>query len=872
MRTPLQQARRVVRGVGPKDARIILVGEAPGRDEVWEGEPFVGMAGQLQQREAWTPLGIRREDVRIENVVEERPPGNKLEALHPRQVAWWQRHCHRRLELLLGRGTKGRVVVPTGNLALSTLCRDPLPVKPDGSWRLRKPEGIQWSRRVTQWRGSLLTYGSDNALDQVRMIPAQHPASFLYGNLGYDAWKGDWAKIKREVDRGCPAVIEGTDEIASSGRECAGWLSRAEKMGFPIALDLETAGPQLLCVGLANDPEHSLVIPLVDPTSGGSVKWGWFWLAKVLSSELVKVTWNGLFDCYLLRRHRLPVHRWRFDGMAQHHLLDPGDRHTLAYCASRDLRTVFWKEEAKEDVSGQRGGIIRRRANWAQFLRYCGKDARHTLALSWRYQQRIIRAGLRDVYRHHYRRVMWASLDLSLEGMAVDQEERERLHQLARSELERLKVAITAAAGTPLTTGPRVLKSGQVSKAKTQPKGGLSGPRVLQYFYETLKCREYRKGGKRTANEVALRRLGLHYKKAKPVSDLLLQFRHQEKVAQFTAPERLDRDGRMRSLFRPLTKTGRCRAQKPPTGVGTNLQNQFHKVRSMFTASHPDHLLCELDLSQAEARIVDGQSGDPRALRLAGMGPLELDQHRLMAADCLGKKPEAVTEEERDVIGKRGRYAYSYGMEGFRFSEVLLTETEGEVVKTPEECEAILQLVERARPYIAEWQAWVKEKLLQDRVLRNSWGRHLLWTGRTVSKEDVKEWLAWGPQSEVGCLLNQEGWLPTWSTIKRERLRARLVNQGHDSIILDGPPEELWHLAKQAIHRLSREREYQGQAGPWRLAMPVGVKLGWRWGKGMRVWKDGRVLSEGEFLSAARGMAQGPLKVLGGRSSVPVSA
>jgi uracil-DNA glycosylase family 4 len=850
MRTPFAASRRVVRGDGPADAKIVLVGEAPGRDETWEGRPFVGQAGQLQEREGWAPVGLCRHDVRLENVIEVRPPSNRLEALPPPQVAWWQANCHHRLAQLLSTGD-GRVVVPVGNLALATLLRDPLPLTRDGSWRARRPEGIQWARKITQWRGSLLTYETDTGVS-VRMVPTQHPASFLYANTGYDAWKGDWQRIKWELDYGCPPLDEGDDLIAFDGRDCARMLAEAEARGGPLAVDLETAGAQLLCVGFAIHPSRSIVLPLVDPTTRSGLKWAWYWLARFLASDVVKVFHNGLFDAFLLRWHRLPVHKWRWDTLGEHHLLDPADRHTLAYCASRDLRTTFWKEEAKETTEGPRGGRTRKIANWMQFLAYCGKDARHTIALHRRYVRRLEQAGLDAIYRAHYRRVMWAALDLSLEGMAVDPAERERLHQLARAELERLKVAITAAAGTPLTTGPKVLRSGLPSQAKHQPRGGLSGPRILQYFYETLRCREYRKGGKRTANEVALRRLGLKYKKAKPVSELLLQFRHQEKIAQFTAPERLDRDGRMRSLFRPLTKTGRCRAQRPPTGVGTNLQNQFHKVRSMFVASAPGHLLCELDLSQAEARIVDGQSGDPRALGLARLGPLELDQHRVMAADCLGKAPEDVTEEERDLIGKRGRYAYSYGMEGFRFSEVLLVETESEVVKTPEECAAILKLVERARPYIAEWQHWVKARIVNDRKLVNSWGRHLLFTQRTFGKEDFKEGLAWGPQSEVGCLLNQAGWLPLWQTIRRDGLATRLVNQGHDSVILDGPPAELWPLCQQAVQRLSTAREYPGRGGPWTLEMPVGVKLGRRWGRTMRGWKDGRIITPREFRDLAR--------------------
>jgi hypothetical protein len=141
--------------------------------------------------------------------------------------------------------------------------------------------------------------------------------------------------------------------------------------------------------------------------------------------------------------------------------------------------------------------------------------------------------------------------------------------------------------------------------------------------------------------------------------------------------------------------------------------------------------------------------------------------------------------------------------------------------------------------------------MLRERKLTNSWGRHLLCTQRVFGKEDFKEGLAWGPQSEVGCLLNQEGWLPAWQMIRRRKMASRLVNQGHDSIILDGPPAELWELAQVAITRLSAEREYQGKGGPWTLRMPVGMKLGRRWGKTMTAWKDGRPVKKAEFLGAA---------------------
>ena len=58
---------RVVEGVGPMDAKIFIVGEAPGWDEVREGVPFCGRAGNLLNA-VLKKVGISRGDCRIDNV------------------------------------------------------------------------------------------------------------------------------------------------------------------------------------------------------------------------------------------------------------------------------------------------------------------------------------------------------------------------------------------------------------------------------------------------------------------------------------------------------------------------------------------------------------------------------------------------------------------------------------------------------------------------------------------------------------------------------------------------------------------------------------------------------------------------------------
>ena len=66
----------VVAGKGNKNAKLMLVGEAPGADEDLLGEPFVGRCGDLLTK-MLTDLGIHRENVYITNTVKCRPVEGK---------------------------------------------------------------------------------------------------------------------------------------------------------------------------------------------------------------------------------------------------------------------------------------------------------------------------------------------------------------------------------------------------------------------------------------------------------------------------------------------------------------------------------------------------------------------------------------------------------------------------------------------------------------------------------------------------------------------------------------------------------------------------------------------------------------------------
>lgn len=76
-----------VPGKGDPCAKVMFIGEAPGKEEDLTGEPFVGAAGKLLS-EMLESIGLKREDVFIGNVVKHRPPGNRDPETEEIEACW----------------------------------------------------------------------------------------------------------------------------------------------------------------------------------------------------------------------------------------------------------------------------------------------------------------------------------------------------------------------------------------------------------------------------------------------------------------------------------------------------------------------------------------------------------------------------------------------------------------------------------------------------------------------------------------------------------------------------------------------------------------------------------------------------------------
>jgi uracil-DNA glycosylase len=120
--------KNIVFGVGNPNARLMFVGEGPGRDEDLQGEPFVGRAGQLLNDIITKGMGLKRADVYIANVVKCRPPDNRNP--EPEEVAACEPFLKKQIDLV-----RPEVIVGLGKFAVQTLLQSKIPItKLRGTW------------------------------------------------------------------------------------------------------------------------------------------------------------------------------------------------------------------------------------------------------------------------------------------------------------------------------------------------------------------------------------------------------------------------------------------------------------------------------------------------------------------------------------------------------------------------------------------------------------------------------------------------------------------------------------------------------------------------------------------------------------------
>ena len=159
----------VVFGIGDPDADLMLVGEAPGKNEDLQGEPFVGAAGQLLD-ELLAGIDMTRSEAYIANVLKCRPPGNRDP--RPDEIDSCKGYLREQIRMI-----RPRVVITLGNFATKLLLQTET-----GITRLR-------GRQFVWWLGATL-------------IPTFHPAAALRGRPEVkEQMEQDFALARRSLDQ-----------------------------------------------------------------------------------------------------------------------------------------------------------------------------------------------------------------------------------------------------------------------------------------------------------------------------------------------------------------------------------------------------------------------------------------------------------------------------------------------------------------------------------------------------------------------------------------------------------------------------------------------------------------------------------------------
>ncbi len=151
----------VVFGAGDSNAKIMFIGEAPGKNEDMCGEPFVGSAGKLLN-DMLESIGLTRDDIYIANILKCRPPKNRDPK--PEEVKLCTLWLKEQINLV-----KPQVLVTLGNFATRYI--------------LQTKEGIT------------CLCGKVHFIDGMKVVPMFHPAATIYDRSKADILKSDFKML-----------------------------------------------------------------------------------------------------------------------------------------------------------------------------------------------------------------------------------------------------------------------------------------------------------------------------------------------------------------------------------------------------------------------------------------------------------------------------------------------------------------------------------------------------------------------------------------------------------------------------------------------------------------------------------------------------
>lgn len=571
---------------GPKDAEIVIVGEAWGAEEAATGKPLLGSSGTEFDR-MLAEAGLDRTKCLVTSVIASRPAsGETWRFLHSKEEGqprvggisprpelvsevrrlYAQIHSHPR-----------RLVIALGNYALWALTNEA------GSAVLRQSNGRPIAKEIApyvpdsimSWRGSMWYMLEDRfatvpKYSKTPLLPIIHPTTIL---KAWDtravtvhdlkarvpmALKGDWRHRNPPVFLAPPTFEQCCNRLKL-------WIGNADRGTIiELAEDIETARGFITCLGLADSVNFAMSIPFIRKDgSGGFVSW---WtieqeteivrLLRILNSHpnVRIVGQNFIYDTQYIQFWMAVIPKLDFDTMLAQNVMFPGTPKALDYLSSLFCKYHwYWKEDHKEwNLSGTIEDLL---------VYNCWDNVR-TFEIAQSQRAVLKQIGMEPQMAFKMR-VNDLCLRMMNRGILVD-----------RTKRSSMLMELNTALQDTYRELEQIIPQEMVSPDNKTP-WYRSSKQQNYLFYDALGFRtiQNRKTGNPTVGKEALMEL----KKRHPeFSGLFNRLDVAGSVANTATviQSPIDSDFRMRCSYNPGgTETHRLSSSKSAFGTGTNLQN-----------------------------------------------------------------------------------------------------------------------------------------------------------------------------------------------------------------------------------------------------------------------------------------------------------
>lgn len=755
---------QLIRASGPKSARIMIVAEAPGYEDVRVNLPLMGVSGTELTR-MLHEVGIVRADCFITFVCPYRPPSNDIE-----EMMWTKRSAAPAGFV----AQYDRLVHPFVAEGVAQLWNDITEVNPDiiiafgnaSLWALTQGE----SDSVANWRGSqLITHTGHRFVPTFAIDTILKMWSWRAAAMADLRRAVKWVK-ESEVEPQYKFLVRPDFSVVMD--TIAMLYHKAELGPYKLAVDIETRMNQIACIGVAWSKTDALCVPIlcVERDDG-------YWsleeevaivaaMMRLLSHPHVRnVGQNYIYDVQYFFRMYGHVPNTTDDTMVMQHVAFAGMQKGLdflssLYCAFHR----FWKEEGKLWDP--------KTTNEDQLWVYNCKDAVITYEVSDCLISVLEQLGLTSQYQFQME-FWWSILLMTLRGVAVDAKGR---GDLARELMEvngELNRRIVHIVGHPLN---------------------IKSPKQLQeFFYGELRLPPIkdRKTGRVSTNFESIRKLGEKEPLILPIVDILLTLRSIGVFVSTFLSSQLDFDGRMRCSFNVAgPETYRLSSSQNPFGSGMNLQNipsgdrkklivKMPNVRKTFI---PDsgYTIFDIDLDRADLQVVVWEANDADLQRQLRRG---VDLHIMNGILLAGKEPppeDELIEGHPNYPEHKSRYKterqlaknFVHGT-NYGGKEKTMAAVCGITVAL---CASLQKRWFGIHPGIKRWHERVERDLQTKRYVTNAFGYRRYYFDRVDSI--LPEALAWIPQSTVANVTAR-----MQTNIEFNLPEVQLLIQVHDSLV-----------------------------------------------------------------------------------------